>query len=60
MVGPGRCWLLPEDGWPAMPFMHRVRDTVVRNQARTVLYKEPWKGWWSERDIGNTQKAAME
>jgi hypothetical protein len=35
MLGPGRCWLLPAEGWPVVPFLHGVRDTAVRDKART-------------------------
>jgi hypothetical protein len=40
IVGPGRSWLLPKDGWPTVPFLQRARDMVFRDQAGTVLYEE--------------------
>jgi hypothetical protein len=33
----------PTDGRPAVPFLHPARDTVVRNQARTMLQVKPLK-----------------
>jgi hypothetical protein len=42
IVGPGR-------SWRAVPFLHRARDTVVRDQARTVLYKKARKDGRSGR-----------
>jgi hypothetical protein len=31
MVGPGRSWL-PADGRPAMPFLHGLKDAVIKGQ----------------------------
>jgi hypothetical protein len=60
MVGPGRCWPLPEDGWPAMPFLHRERNTVVKDQVMTtMLYAEPLKDGRSRRDIGRNLNATI-
>jgi hypothetical protein len=42
MVGPARSWPLPAEGWPAVLFLHRVRDTVIRDKA--VPRGTP-KGW---------------
>jgi hypothetical protein len=55
MVGPGSSRLLPEDGYPAMPFLHGVRD-----KARTVLQEEPGKEWHSGGDFGQNRKASLE
>jgi hypothetical protein len=35
--GSGRSWLPPMEGWPTVPFLHSVRDTVVRDKSRTRL-----------------------
>jgi hypothetical protein len=40
----------------AVPFLHRARDTVFRDQART-MYAEPLKDGCSRRDIGRDLKA---
>jgi hypothetical protein len=32
MVSPGRSWLLATDGLPTMPFLHSIRDTVIKDQ----------------------------
>jgi hypothetical protein len=31
MVGPSRSWLLAKDGWPAVPFLHCARDTIIKD-----------------------------
>jgi hypothetical protein len=36
-----------------MPFLHHLRDTVIRDQAGTVLYKEPLKDEHLGRDVGS-------
>jgi hypothetical protein len=42
-----------------MPFLHCARDTVVRDQAGTILYEEPLKDERSKRDTGHKWNAAM-
>jgi hypothetical protein len=37
-----------------MLFLHSIRDTVIRDKARTRLYQEPRKGRCSGRDFGKT------
>jgi hypothetical protein len=32
-----------------VPFLHYARDTVIRDQARTLLYKEPRKDTFGKR-----------
>jgi hypothetical protein len=54
MVGPGRSWLLPEDGWPTMLFPHRARDTV-KDQAGTMLYEDPLHEKCAARDVRTTR-----
>jgi hypothetical protein len=50
MVGPGRSWPPPTDGWPAVPFLHGIKDTAIRDQAGTVLQEELLKDGQSRRD----------
>jgi hypothetical protein len=59
MVGPGRSWPLPADGWPAVLLLHRTRDSIIRDQARTVLYAEPLRNRLSRRDVGPSRNATM-
>jgi hypothetical protein len=40
-----------------MPFLLRTRDTVVRDQAWTMLYEEQLKDECSGRDIRHNQNA---
>jgi hypothetical protein len=51
MVGPGRSWPSPAEGWRAIPFLHRARDPVVKDQQGTMLQEEPRKCGRSERDV---------
>jgi hypothetical protein len=41
-----------------MPLQHSIRDTVVRDKARTRLYKISRKGRWT-RDGGRAWNAAV-
>jgi hypothetical protein len=59
MVGPGRSWLLPKESWPTEKVLHRTRDTVIRDQARMLLYMEALKDGCLQRDIGRNLKASM-
>jgi hypothetical protein len=34
MVGPGRSWPSPAEGWPAVPFLHGAREMVTEDLAR--------------------------
>jgi hypothetical protein len=34
MVGPGKSWPPPAEGWPIVPFLHGVRDIAVRTTKR--------------------------
>jgi hypothetical protein len=43
---------LPTEGWPDVPFLHRGRDTVVRDQAGTMLQEENRQDGCSGREIG--------
>jgi hypothetical protein len=36
----------------AVPFLHRTKDIVIRDQARTMLYQKPSKDERSGRDVG--------
>jgi hypothetical protein len=52
MVGSGRSWPPTAEEWPAVPPLHRARDTVVRDQADKIL-QEPLKD-------GRARNATME
>jgi hypothetical protein len=43
-----------------MPFLSHARDMVVRDQAGTMLYKEPVKDECLGRDIRQNWNASME
>jgi hypothetical protein len=38
MVGLGRNWTPPAEGGLIMPSLHNLREAVVRDKARTMLY----------------------
>jgi hypothetical protein len=57
---PGRSWPLPAEGWPAVSFLHNIREMVVRNKAKTVQQEEPLKGRRSGRNIGRNPNATSE
>jgi hypothetical protein len=40
-----------------MPFQHHIRDAVMRDKARTRLYKEPRKDRWTTRDNRRARNA---
>jgi hypothetical protein len=40
-----------------VPFLHSVRNTVFKHQARAVLYKEPRKDDLSGKDVGRKPNA---
>jgi hypothetical protein len=42
MVGSGRSWPLPADGWPTVSFLHHARDMIVSDQ-------EGWYGMWNPK-----------
>jgi hypothetical protein len=42
-MDPEQWWVLGEVGHRAVPFLYGVSGTVMRDQTRTVLYKEPRK-----------------
>jgi hypothetical protein len=42
------------DSWPPVPFLHCTRDTVVREEAGTVLQEETWKDGHLEEMSGAT------
>jgi hypothetical protein len=42
-----------------IPFLHGVRDTVIRDNGRTMFYKEPGKGRPSERGNRRNWNATM-
>jgi hypothetical protein len=42
---------------PAVPFLRHARDTVVRDDARTMLFAEPLKDGCSRRDVGRDLNA---
>jgi hypothetical protein len=48
-----------QDGWTSVPFLYRTRDTVGRDQVRTMLYAEPLKDGRSKRDVGRYLNATM-
>jgi hypothetical protein len=43
----------------AVPFLHGLRDAVVRDQVGTMLQEEPLKDGRSRGDNGRARKAAM-
>jgi hypothetical protein len=57
MVCPGRSWPLPEKSWCGVPFLHRARHTVVRDQSGTTWYGETLKDERSGRDVGRSRNA---
>jgi hypothetical protein len=42
-MDPGRWWVLEEVGHFLQRDRHGIKDTVIRDKARTRLYKEPQK-----------------
>jgi hypothetical protein len=50
---------VPRKGIIRRVFLHRARDTVVRNQARVILYNEPGKDGRSGRDVWRNRNAKM-
>jgi hypothetical protein len=42
-----------------VPFLHGIRATVVRDKARTELYKEPRKARYMRGDDGRAQNATV-
>jgi hypothetical protein len=50
----------PQRGCPAMPFLNRLRDTVVRDQERTMLQAELRQDGRSGRDVSRKQNATAE
>jgi hypothetical protein len=42
-----------------VPFLHHARDTVIRDQARMMLYAEPLKDKFSRRDTEHSRNAIM-
>jgi hypothetical protein len=62
---PGRWWVPAEVGRcprtvdRPCQFLHRERDTVVRDQMMTIMYAEPLKDERSRRDIGSNLNATM-
>jgi hypothetical protein len=43
-----------------VPFLHSVRDKIIREKARTMLLQEPLKDRHSGRDVRQNQKAPLE
>jgi hypothetical protein len=42
-----------------MPFLHGIRDTVIRDKARTKLQEEPLKDGRLGRNVRHNQNATM-
>jgi hypothetical protein len=60
MVGPGRSWQPPAEGWPTVQEWHSTRDTIVRDKARTMLYEERRMDGLSGRNVGLNQNATLD
>jgi hypothetical protein len=43
-----------------MPFLHGIKDTVVRDKARTMLQEEPLKHGCSGRNVRRNGNGTME
>jgi hypothetical protein len=59
-MGLGSSWPPAAVGWPAVPLLYGVRDTVVKGKAKTKLYQKSRQDGRSGRDVGRNRKASME
>jgi hypothetical protein len=48
VVGLGRSWPPPAEGWPAMPFLHGIRDTVTMDSKDKAVQRTQ-KGWTNDK-----------
>jgi hypothetical protein len=58
-VVPGRSLAAAGGQLSRHTFLHRSRDTVVRDQVGTMLYEEPLKDEHSRSDVGHDQNATV-